>query len=121
MSEKNCGAAGIDLEIDLDCLEFINTRMLMQAEAGGAPGHLESSLLKIKGTQIQQRLAELRLDAGGYESYDWQQAAATPDMTADEHALLHAAAEYNFSRASSIYGGSNEVQYNVMAKAFLGL
>lgn len=105
-----------ELEIDLRCLEFINTEMLQQAEAGGAPGPVESSLLKIRGTEIQQRLAQLRLEVGGYETYPWQS-----DFTGEERALLNAAAEYNFSRASTIYGGSTEVQYNVMAKALLRL
>ena len=104
-----------ELDIDLKCLEFINSQMLASTDAGEAPG-AESSLLKIKGTEIQQRLAELQLDMAGYESYPWQGDIADADKQ-----VLEAAANYNFSRASTIYGGSNEVQYNVMAKRVLGL
>ena len=119
--QENLATRISELGIDLDCLEFINTQMLMEAETGGAPGNLESSLLKIKGTEIQQRLAELRLEVGAYASWQWQGDESGAELDADERALLRAATEYNFSRASTIYGGSNEVQYNVMAKAFLGL
>ncbi|MEM7407338.1 MAG: acyl-CoA dehydrogenase family protein [Pseudomonadota bacterium] len=104
-----------EIEIDLNLLEFMNSQMLAQTDAGKAPG-AESSMLKIKGTSIQQRLAELRLEIAGYEGYDWQ-----GDITDDETQILTAASQYNFSRASTIYGGSNEVQYGVMAKAVLGL
>ena len=119
--QEQIGTRIAELEIDLECLDFINTQMLMQAEAGGAPGHLQASLLKIKGTQIQQRLAELRLEVGGYESFGLNAASTSDELEEDDRALLQAASEYSFSRASTIYGGSNEVQYNVMAKAFLGL
>jgi alkylation response protein AidB-like acyl-CoA dehydrogenase len=104
-----------EVEIDLNCLEFMNLQMLAQTDGGNAPG-AESSMLKIKGTNIQQRLAELRLDVAGYDGYAWQ-----GDLSSGERTLLQSATEYNFSRASTIYGGSSEVQYNVMAKALLGL
>lgn len=104
-----------EIDMDLRCLEFMNSQMLAQTDAGKAPG-AESSILKIKGTNIQQRLAELRLEMAGYEAYPWQ-----GDISDAETHLLTVASQYNFSRASTIYGGSNEVQYSVMAKAVLGL
>ena len=105
-----------ELEIDLRCLEFMNSQMLAATDAGKAPG-AESSILKIKGTEIHQRIAELRLEIAGYEAYNWQ-----GDLTDNETTLLDSAAsQYSFSRAATIYGGSNEVQYGVMAKAVLGL
>ena len=73
-------------------------------------------MLKIRGTEIQQRLSELKLDLAGYEGFAWN-----GDLSDGEEMLLNAAAEYNFSRASTIYGGSTEVQYTVMSKALLGL
>ena len=104
-----------EVEIELDTLEFINLQMLAQTDAGQAPG-AESSMLKIRGTEIQQRLSELKLDLAGYEGFAWN-----GDLSDGEEMLLNAAAEYNFSRASTIYGGSTEVQYTVMSKALLGL
>ncbi|MEM7252143.1 MAG: acyl-CoA dehydrogenase family protein [Pseudomonadota bacterium] len=103
------------LEIELNVLNFTNTQMLAAVDAGNAPG-AESSMLKIRGTEIHQALNELRLEMGGYLSLPWQEIADDPNQVFRE-----APAGYNFSRAATIYGGSNEVQYNVMAKAILGL
>ena len=73
-------------------------------------------MLKIKGTEIQQRIAELSVEVAAALGYRWPEEDAT-----DNDAFARAAPNYAFSRAATIYGGSNEVQYNVMAKALLGL
>jgi len=90
------------VEIELDALAFTELRTLAAESAGTRPGP-ESSILKIKGTEIQQALTELALDAVG--AY-----AGTG----------HAAAYFNYRKAS-IYAGSNEIQKNVIAKRILGL
>ena len=89
--------------------------MLAQTESGRAPG-AESSMLKIRGTAVQQRIAELAVEIAGYHGYAW-----TGDDVSDPDPMSRAAPNYAFSRAATIYGGSTEVQYNVMAKALLGL
>ncbi|MBU2031230.1 MAG: acyl-CoA dehydrogenase family protein [Alphaproteobacteria bacterium] len=110
-----------ELEIDLLALEYTELRTLARESAGKGPGP-ESSLLKIKGTEIQQRLTELALDAAG--------AYALPDARALRDGNLgpigpdyagRAAPTYFNVRKTSIYGGSNEIQRNIIAKMVLGL
>lgn len=106
-----------DIEIELIALEYMDLRVLASLSAGDTPGP-EASLLKIKGTEIQQALQELRMQTiGAYAG------ALQADNYQNE---LHARGyqsrrEYMYGRAATIYGGSNEVQRNVIAKAVLGL
>ncbi len=107
-----------DVEIDLMALEYTELRALAAIEEGKPPGP-ESSLLKLQGTQIQQAIQALRMDVAGYYSGTLQ-----GDLSADQ--LGHDFADYAQKmyfrgRASSIYGGSNEVQKNITAKYVLGL
>ena len=89
--------------------------VLANEQAGRGPG-VESSLLKIKGSQAQQMLQELKVEMSGYYAYPWQTEQAVGPVP-----FKQSLANYNFGRASTIYGGSTEVQYGVMAKAILGL
>ena len=107
-----------DIEIDLMALEFTELRVLASVAAGGSPG-AESSLLKIKGTEIQQAVQELRMDVAAY-----YQGVLPTDLNPEQlgHAFGSEARQaYMYGRASTIYGGSNEVQKNIIAKAVLGL
>jgi len=112
-----------EIEIDLLALEYTELRGLAREGEGKGPGP-ESSLLKIKGSEIQQRAAELAVEAVG--------PYAAPHLTAandaGDNALAigprHArgVADIYFNmRKTSIYGGSNEIQRNIIAKAVLGL
>jgi alkylation response protein AidB-like acyl-CoA dehydrogenase len=107
-----------DIEIELMALEFTDLRVLASVAAGGAPG-AESSLLKIKGTEIQQQIQGLRMDVAAYYQ------GVLPNELAPEtlgHSFGSAARQaYMYGRAATIYGGSNEVQKNIIAKAVLGL
>lgn len=102
------------LEAELAALEFTNLRALQRAQEGKPPG-AESSGLKIKGTELQQVLAETLVEIGGLASLPWQAAPIAAE------AYAGATSAYNIGRASSIYGGSNEIQKNVLAKFALGL
>lgn len=107
-----------EVEIDLMALEFTELRVLASAAEGGMPGP-ESSLLKLQGTTIQQTIQELRMDVAGYYSQTLQ-----GDLSASQlgHDFADSAQKLYFrGRASSIYGGSDEVQKNVTAKHVLGL
>lgn len=107
-----------DIEIELMALEYTELRVLAQVASGGAPG-AESSLLKIKGTEIQQAIQQLRLDLAGYYS-----GVINGELTAEQvgHDFgSDARIAYMYGRAATIYGGSNEVQKNIIAKAVLGL
>jgi alkylation response protein AidB-like acyl-CoA dehydrogenase len=107
-----------DVEIDLMALEFTELRVLASAAEGGMPGP-ESSLLKLQGTTIQQSIQELRMDVAGYYSQTLQ-GDLSPTQLGHDFADL-AQKLYFRGRASSIYGGSDEVQKNVTAKHVLGL
>jgi alkylation response protein AidB-like acyl-CoA dehydrogenase len=111
-----------ELEIQLMALEYTELRTLAREAQGKGPGP-ESSLLKIEGTVIQQRLTELMLEVAG--RYGAPHLAGQP---AGENALpvgpkySRGAADTYFNvRKTSIYGGSNEIQRNIIAKAVLGL
>jgi hypothetical protein len=111
------------LEIDLTALEFTELRTLARESAGKGPGP-ESSILKVKGTEIQQRLTELTLEAVG--TYGAPDRRGFPEDGSNEfpigpdYAHPSAPTYFNF-RKTSIYGGSNEIQRNIITKMILGL
>jgi alkylation response protein AidB-like acyl-CoA dehydrogenase len=112
------------LEIDLAALEITELRTLAGEQAGRGPGP-ESSILKIKGTEIQQRLTELTLEAVGYYGAPYR-GGMGEDPGTNTHPVgpdyaIHAAGTYFNMRKTSIYGGSNEIQRNIIAKMILGL
>lgn len=107
-----------DIEIELMALEFTELRVLASVAAGGAPG-AESSLLKIKGTELQQAVQLLLMEVAAY-----YQGVLPNDLSADQlgHAFgSDARQSFMYGRAATVYGGSNEVQKNIIAKAVLGL
>lgn len=106
-----------NIEIELMALEYMELRVLASLSAGDTPGP-EASLLKIKGTEIQQALQELRMQTIGAYSGSLQLDEYQNDLHRLGSASRHA---YMYGRAATIYGGSNEVQRNVIAKAVLGL
>jgi alkylation response protein AidB-like acyl-CoA dehydrogenase len=110
------------LEIDLSALEMTELRVLARESAGKGPGP-ESSLLKIKGTEIQQRLTELTLEAvGNYaQPYTRELAEGGNEFAVGPDYSRAAAPVYFNWRKASIYGGSNEIQRNIIAKMVLGL
>ena len=107
-----------DIEIELMALEFTELRVLATLSAGAAPGP-ESSLLKIKGTEVQQAIQVLRMDVAGYYQ-GVAVAEGEADLSGHEYGNF-ARQRYMYGRAATIYGGSNEIQKNIIAKAVLGL
>ena len=111
------------VEIDLLALEHTELRILSDESAGRAPGP-ESSLLKIRGTEIQQEITELLVEAVGYYASPYQPAllreGANEEPVGPGYAPALAPTYFNWRKAS-IYGGSNEIQKNIIAKAILGL
>ena len=107
-----------DIEMELMALEYTELRVFASMAGGGMPGP-ESSLLKIKGTEISQAIHELQLQLAG--SYGGAlQGSLTGEELGHDYAG-EARGKYMYGRAATIYGGSNEVQRNVIAKAVLGL
>jgi alkylation response protein AidB-like acyl-CoA dehydrogenase len=112
-----------ELEIDLSALEYTELRTLAREAQGKGPGP-ESSILKIKGTEIQQRITELTLEAVGV--YGAPYFRGFPEDGDNQHPIgpdyAHLTAPmYANMRKTSIYGGSNEIQHNIIAKMVLGL
>ena len=96
-----------ELEVDLMALELTVLRVL-SAPAGDKKPRPESSFLKIRGSQIRQDISELMMLAVGHDGL-----ADLPDR--------RPAAHYLNDRKTSIYGGSNEIQKNIVAQMILGL
>jgi alkylation response protein AidB-like acyl-CoA dehydrogenase len=108
-----------ETEIDLLALEYTELRTLA-AEARGEMAGPESSILKIRGTELQQRISELAEEAVGYYAYPNERALGSNARIGPDYALGAAGRYFNLRKAS-IYGGSNEIQRNIIAKAVLGL
>jgi len=106
-----------DLEIQITALEYTVLRILSQVARGGAPG-AESSLLKIRGTEIQQAVTELVLEAAGYHAMPF---VAEGGTAVGATFTARAAANYFNFRKVTIYGGSSEIQKGIITKAILGL
>ena len=105
------------VEIELMALEITNLRFLDQLRGGRPPG-AEVSLLKIKGTEIQQAITELMMQAAGPFAQVFR-----PIDPGDVFDRLTASLvpRYCNVRKATIYAGSNEIQRNIIAKATLGL
>ncbi|MEB2343769.1 MAG: acyl-CoA dehydrogenase family protein [Deltaproteobacteria bacterium] len=104
------------LEMRLRSLELLQLRTLAAAQVGRAPGP-ESSILKLVGTEIQQESTELCMDAMGHDALGWLD--SPPEvLPAIEQGV---ASSFNYLRAATIYGGSNEIQRNIIAKQILRL
>jgi alkylation response protein AidB-like acyl-CoA dehydrogenase len=111
-----------ELEMDLTALEYTELRTLAGEAQGKGPGP-ESSLLKIKGSEIQQRITELTLEAAGHYGAPYFRGFGEGDNEhpiGPEYANRSAPVYFNV-RKTTIYGGSNEIQRNIIAKMVLGL
>lgn len=108
-------------EIDLMAMSTTNLRIISRAASGQAPG-VESSMLKVKGTEIRQEINDLARRAAGAYAMPFVSEALEggnePDMGPEGSAA--AAPQYFNNRKLSIFGGSNEVQKNIIAKVKLG-
>ncbi|AQZ51194.1 acyl-CoA dehydrogenase family protein [Martelella mediterranea] len=112
----------IKLEIELKALEVAQMQILARAgESQGRPDPA-SSILKLRGSQLQQRASELLMELEGVAALRAPGDVADPYHAAEEQ-LAAAAALNNYLnfRKVSIYGGSNEIQKNIIAKTILNL
>ena len=96
------------LENELLALELTALRVVASS-SDGAP-HPASSVLKLRGTEIQQAVTELLVDVAGPAA-----------LSADPGWAARATPTYLNLRKASIYGGSNEVQRQIISKTILGL
>jgi alkylation response protein AidB-like acyl-CoA dehydrogenase len=106
-----------EVEVELRALELTQLRVVA-ADAHGGGAAAAASILKVKGTELQQRMTELVLELAG------PQGLAMPEQDAadaDDGWIAAAAPFYFAMRKVSIFGGSNEIQRNIVAKTLLGL
>ncbi len=105
------------VEIELDALELTSMRFLDKMRRSGQPPGADVSMLKIRGTEVQQMITELMMQAVG--------PMAQPFVAVDhghiDHVTSRLAPRYFNYRKASIYAGSNEIQRNIIAKMTLGL
>ena len=110
-----------EVEIELMALEITELRTLATVQEGGAPGP-ESSILKIKGTELRQRIADLEIEALGYYGLPYpDDLLLDNEGSVGPEGAVEALRRMLYGRAASILGGSNEIQKNIIAKAVLGL
>ncbi|MEQ8746224.1 acyl-CoA dehydrogenase family protein [Pyruvatibacter sp.] len=111
-----------DTEMRVDGLETTVLRILSSVAEGGSPGN-EASTVKILATETHQRITELMVEACGRAAQIGSPDCSSPEWATD--ALTSYAppsvSAYFAGRAQSIYGGTNEIQKNIIAKRVLGL
>jgi hypothetical protein len=113
----------VRLEIEVLSHEWSLLR-LVSLEGAGKPIGTEASILKIRGSEIQQDLGELLMECAGAYAMPYVPLALEPGFsgaTAGGMELNALAAQYFDLRKVSIYGGTTEVQKNIVARAILGL
>jgi len=124
LSENNAFAMKMaEVEIELLALEYTELRTLSAISTGQAPGP-ESSILKIKGTEVGQAIDELLVEIAGYYSLPFvkdQFMSGFDGLPIGPGAAANSAPRYFNNRKTSIFGGSNEIQKNIICKAVLGL
>ncbi len=106
------------VEIELTALEITNLRFLDQMRRTGQPPGADVSMLKIRGTEIQQSLTELMMQAIGPLA---QPFTAIDGADAVDPYTSRLAPRYCSYRKTTIYAGSNEIQRNIISKMSLGL
>jgi alkylation response protein AidB-like acyl-CoA dehydrogenase len=110
-------------EIAVEAIEMTEHRVMTALSAGNNPGPA-SSMLKTQGTEAMQRIDELAIDVAAHYAQVHQPSARDPGSNetpvGPDHSLV-AMPRYLNNRAASIYGGSNEIQRDIMARLVLGL
>ena len=108
-----------ELEMEVDALEITEVRFLFKQDGANEVGP-EASMLKVRGTEIQQDIFELAMMCAGGYALGARRDEAAADFTATLRGQDSAYPYFNF-RKTAIYAGSNEIQRNIIAKAVLGL
>lgn len=121
-----------ETEIAVEVLDALEAE-IMSALAGDGRIGTDASMMKILGTELQQRVTELALEAAGPFGEAWQPGATRPggpivgypapldDYVSGEPWQAIAPLRYLNERAGTIYAGTNEIQRGIIAKAELGL
>ena len=103
------------MEVKLRGLQMANYRTLAHSQLGHAPGP-EASILKLRGSEVLQQMFELAMEVSAHNSLSWFN---DPGVVMPPEQWVPPT--YCYNRATTIYGGSNEIQKNIIAKLILGL
>jgi acyl-CoA dehydrogenase len=112
-----------ELDVDIDTLDMIELRIMSDLQTGQNPGAV-SSLLKLRTSEIQQAMTRLGVDLIGYDALYWEPTRPLhglnepPAIPENELTIVP---EYLNRRAYTIFGGTSEVQRDIIAKSMLGL
>lgn len=112
-----------EIEIDIDAIEFIELKLLSDVQAGRNPGPI-SSVLKLRGTEVFQAITRLGVDVIGYNALVWEPRRPLyglnePGVLPEEE--LAVLPSHLDGRAHTIFGGTSEIQHEIIAKQMLGL
>ena len=108
-------------EAELMALEYTALRLLSPHQQSRVPG-VEASMLKVRGTELRQAIYETLVDIAGPQAVPFSQEAQFLEHLEDaaqDETLVAVAANCLDSRKVTIYGGTNEVQRNLLARAAL--
>jgi alkylation response protein AidB-like acyl-CoA dehydrogenase len=108
-----------EVAVELRALELTQLRVVA-ADSQGGGANAAASILKVKGTELQQRMTELVVEMAGPSGLAMPN-HQTQNYTPDDGWISSAAPFYFTMRKVSIFGGSNEIQKNIIAKTMLGL
>jgi alkylation response protein AidB-like acyl-CoA dehydrogenase len=123
LQDPSFGRKVTELSIGIRVLEAMCIRQLGAGSADAPPG-VEASVLKIRGSELFQDVTQLMVEVQARRGLPYQTEALSPNWNGAEIGAAGAPGmmrEYLFGRAATIYGGSNEIQRNVIAKAALEL
>ena len=117
------------LEVELKALEITQMRVIAEtSRAHSDKADPKTSILKMKGSELQQLATELLLNVAAYNAMEFDREfvrgmtqSTGDDATNDDDWALTLAPNYYFARHVSIVGGSNEIQRNILARSILGL
>ena len=123
LTDSDVHDAITSIECDIDALEMIEMRTISTLKAGENPGQT-ASFVKLRFTEVRQAITRMGVELAGVAGQVWNTERPIPagpyshELPAE---LLALAPNYLNSRAQSIYGGSAEIQRNILASAMLGL
>jgi alkylation response protein AidB-like acyl-CoA dehydrogenase len=110
-----------EAETEILAVDFTERRLISQLSTGGPVGDATASMLKLRGSELTQTLSTLALEAIGAYAVPDQRGGGTQEPSIGPDYAFTVTARYLNNRAATIYGGSSEVQHNILARTALGL
>jgi acyl-CoA dehydrogenase len=124
LADPGFAARLTELEVDLMAIDVTERRVVSGLSTGKSVGNAVASMLKLRGSETTQRATELAMQVLGYYAMADQRAALggrpTDEAIGPDYAVVPTARYFN-ARAATIFGGSSEVQRNILARTAVGL